>query len=93
VIYDLYKLFIKFFYYSICLYIGKKSYDSLCTVSAKFSQELEQLKIQGYKALNDTIWLVELFFSEDWKFVALALGVNVPTSNYFCLYCNCHKDQ
>ncbi|PKY59254.1 hypothetical protein RhiirA4_514775 [Rhizophagus irregularis] len=49
--------------YSICLYIGKESYDSLSTVSAIFSQELEQLKTNGYKASNNTIWPVEFFFS------------------------------
>ncbi|GBC26306.2 ribonuclease H-like domain-containing protein [Rhizophagus irregularis DAOM 181602=DAOM 197198] len=48
--------------YSICLYIGKESYDSLSTVSAIFSQELEQLKTNGYKASNNTIWPVEFFF-------------------------------
>ena len=75
------------------MYIGKESYDSLSTVSAKFSHELEQLKTNGYKAPNDIIWPVELFFSGDWKFVALVLGINAATSNYFCLYCNCHKDE
>ncbi|RIA84059.1 hypothetical protein C1645_742608 [Glomus cerebriforme] len=79
--------------YSICLYLGKESYDSLSTVSAKFSHELEQLKTNGYKDSNNTIWPVELFFSGDWKFVALVLGINAATSNYFCLYCNCHKDE
>ena len=79
--------------YSICLYIGKESYDSLSIVSAKFSHELEQLKINGYKDSNNTIWPIELFFSGDWKFVALVLGINAATSNYFCLYCNCHKDE
>ncbi|POG78942.1 hypothetical protein GLOIN_2v1766279, partial [Rhizophagus irregularis DAOM 181602=DAOM 197198] len=49
--------------YSICLYIGKESYDSLSTVSAIFLQELEQLKTNGYKASNNTIWPVEFFFS------------------------------
>ncbi|PKY48413.1 hypothetical protein RhiirA4_464003 [Rhizophagus irregularis] len=78
--------------YSICLYIEKESYNSLSTVSAKFSHELEQLK-EGYKASDGTIWPIELFFSGDWKFVALILGINAATSNYFCLYCNCHKDE
>jgi len=78
--------------YSICLYIGKESYNSLSTVSAKFSYELEQLK-NGYRDPSGTVWLIELFFSGDWKFVALVLVLNAATSNYFCLYCNCHKDE
>src|SRR5439155_9958213 len=82
-----------FVIYSICLYIGKESYDSLSTVSTKFSYELEQLKTNGYKDSNNTIWPVELFFSGDWKFVALVLGINATTSNYFCLYCNFHKNE
>jgi hypothetical protein len=64
----------------------------LSIVLAKFSHELKQLK-NGYKASDNTIWLIELFFSGDWKFVALVLGINAATSNYFCLYCNCHKDE
>ncbi|RGB40772.1 hypothetical protein C1646_752871 [Rhizophagus diaphanus] len=52
----------------------------------------EQLK-EGYRASDGTIWPIELFFSSDWKFVTLVLGINVATSNYFCLYCNCHKDE
>ncbi|PKK69179.1 hypothetical protein RhiirC2_781318 [Rhizophagus irregularis] len=48
-----------------CLYIGKESYNSLSIVSAKFSQELEQLKTNGYKDSNNTIWPIELFFSGD----------------------------
>ena len=82
-----------FVMYSICLYIGKESYDSLSTISAKFSHELEQLKINGYKDSNNTIWPVELFFSGDWKFLALVMGINAATSNYFCLYCDCHKNE
>jgi len=79
--------------YSICLYIGKESYDSLSIISAKFSHELEQLKINRYKDSNNTIWPIELFFSGNWKFVALVLRINATISNYFCLYCNCHKDE
>ncbi|CAG8559808.1 15657_t:CDS:2, partial [Funneliformis mosseae] len=79
--------------YSICLYIGKESYDFLSIVSIKFSHELEKLKTNRYKDSNNTIWPVELFFLGDWKFVALVMGINAATSNYFCLYCNCHKDE
>ncbi|PKK77956.1 hypothetical protein RhiirC2_706182 [Rhizophagus irregularis] len=79
--------------YSICLYIEKESYNSLSTVSAKFLHELKQLLKEGYRASDGTIWPIELFFSGDWKFVALILGINAAMSNYFCLYCNCHKDE
>ncbi|EXX56922.1 hypothetical protein RirG_211730 [Rhizophagus irregularis DAOM 197198w] len=49
--------------YSICLlYIEKESYNSLSTVSAKFSHELEQLLKEGYRASDGTIWPIELFF-------------------------------
>ena len=25
--------------------------------------------------------------------MALVLGINGPTSNYFCLWCDCHKNE
>ncbi|PKC13608.1 hypothetical protein RhiirA5_410390 [Rhizophagus irregularis] len=80
--------------YSICLYIEKESYNSLSTVSAKFLHELKQLLKE---ASDGTIWPIELFFSGDWKFVALILGINAAMSNYFCLmqksYAFCEINQ
>ncbi|CAG8783645.1 22047_t:CDS:2, partial [Cetraspora pellucida] len=38
-------------------------------------------------------WNVELYFSSDWKFLALCLGLNVTNATYFCPYCKCTKKE
>ena len=73
------------------MYIGKEKYEYLSLAVSQIINELDEIK-DGFKDRDDVIWPVELFFSGDWKFVAIVLGINATTSNYFCLYCNCHKD-
>ena len=77
---------------SILLYIGKEKYEYLSLAVSQIINELDEIK-DGFKDHDDVIWPVELFFSGDWKFIAIVLGINAATSNYFCLYCNCHKDE
>lgn len=89
----MYLLFINLYICSICLYIGHESYHYLHQVNKKFIHELNILKTHGFKDKSDFVWPVELYFSGDWKFLALVLGINAPTSNYFCLYCDCYKDE
>jgi hypothetical protein len=47
----------------------------------------------GFIDENDIHWKVEFWFTGDWKYMALVLGINGPTSNYFCLWCGCHKNE
>ena len=43
--------------------------------------------------INNTLWNFELFFSSDWKFLAICLGFNAANSNYFCPQCEIAKNQ
>jgi len=43
--------------------------------------------------INNILWNFELFFSSDWKFLAICLGFNAANSNYFCPWCKIAKNQ
>lgn len=73
--------------------MGKESYNSLKYIFQKFADELRELKYNGFMDNMGAVWPVEFFFSGDWKYLALALGINAANSNYFCLFCNCHENQ
>ncbi|GES85648.1 hypothetical protein GLOIN_2v1766279 [Rhizophagus clarus] len=77
--------------YSICLYLEKESYDSLSTVSAKFSHELEQLKTNRYKDSNNTIWpdvKIQCFFKKlnNWIIDELHLMLRISDVLFQCLF-------
>ncbi|CAH1770164.1 6915_t:CDS:1 [Entrophospora sp. SA101] len=57
-----------------------------------FLDELRSLKNDGLK-ISGVLWKFELYFSADWKFLAICLGLNGPTANYFCPWCLCSKHQ
>ncbi|RHZ85686.1 hypothetical protein Glove_62g41 [Diversispora epigaea] len=38
-------------------------------------------------------WKIELYFSSDWKFLAICLGLNAANSKYFCPWCEISKEQ
>jgi hypothetical protein len=76
---------------SILLYIGKEKYEYLSLAVSQFINELGEIK-DGYKDHENTIWPVEFFFSGDWKFMALIMGIKAANSNFFCLYCECSKE-
>ncbi len=76
---------------SILLYIGKEKYEYLSLAVSQIINELDEIK-DGFKDHDDVIWPVELFFSGDWKFMALVMGIKAANSNFFCLYCECPKE-
>ncbi|RHZ49459.1 hypothetical protein Glove_520g20 [Diversispora epigaea] len=75
--------------YSICLYIGKETYEILDRVGKIFALQLMDLKQNGIIDEDGNHWPIEFFFSGDWKFLYIIMGLNAPNSNYFCLYCEC----
>ena len=53
---------------------------------------MQSLKDDGL-VVSGILWKFELYFNADWKFLAMCLGLNGPTSKYFCPWCLCSKDQ
>ncbi len=81
-----------FFFFSICLYIGKENYESLSKIGQLFQHQLFDLQNNGIYDKDGIHWPIELFFSDDWKFMYIIMGLNAPNSKYFCLYCNCESN-
>ncbi|UZO15791.1 uncharacterized protein OCT59_007206 [Rhizophagus irregularis] len=57
-----------------------------------FINELKSFKENGLE-VSGILWKFELYFSSDWKFLAICLGLNGLTANYFCPWCCCSKNQ
>ncbi|CAH1771169.1 11965_t:CDS:2, partial [Entrophospora sp. SA101] len=79
--------------HSICIYIGKENKNSLQLAWSYFTDEIKDIKSNGYIDPDNFHWDVEFFISADWKFLQLVHGIKAPTSEYFCLYCDCSKFQ
>lgn len=80
------------YHYTTVLYPGTENYHTLEFILNPFLDELESLKDNGLEVAG-ILWNFELYFSSDWKFLAICLGLNGPTSNYFCPWCSCSKHQ
>ncbi|RHZ68619.1 hypothetical protein Glove_294g123 [Diversispora epigaea] len=79
--------------YCICLYIGHENYNDLMKIGKLFQHQLSDLQDNGIIIDKDNVhWNIELFFSGDWKFIYIIMGLNAPNSKFFCLYCNCSSE-
>ncbi|RIA94186.1 hypothetical protein C1645_818476 [Glomus cerebriforme] len=81
------------YHYTTVLYPGIEKYEILEIMMAPLIQELDELKNNGL-IINGIIWNFELYFSSDWKFLAICLGFNAPNSKFFCPWCQiskCHQ--
>ncbi|GBB89402.1 hypothetical protein RclHR1_16080004 [Rhizophagus clarus] len=76
----------------ICLYVGREKYEDLAKIGKLFQHQLFDLQNNGIYDKDGNHWPVELFFSGDWKFMYIIMGLNAPNSKYFCLYCNCQSE-
>ncbi|RHZ76518.1 hypothetical protein Glove_196g69 [Diversispora epigaea] len=57
-----------------------------------FQHQLSDLQDNGIIDKDNVHWNIELFFSGDWKFMYIIMGLNAPNSKFFCLYCNCSSE-
>lgn len=80
------------YHYTTVLYPGTEKYSTLKFILDPLINELRSLKENGLE-VAETLWNFELYFSADWKFLAICLGINGPTSKFFCPWCSCSKDQ
>ncbi|CAG8831321.1 28922_t:CDS:1, partial [Gigaspora margarita] len=55
-----------------------------------FINGLKDLKINGLEVAN-ILWQFEFYFSSDWKFLAICLGLNAANSKHFCAWYLCYK--
>src|SRR5205085_8495844 len=79
-------------HYTTVLYPGTENYEILEIATRSFTQELNDIKNNGL-IINEVHWNFEIFFSADWKFLAICLGFNAPNSNHFCPWCQVSKNS
>ena len=80
------------YHYTTILYPGTENYNTLKFILNPFLNELQSFKENGLEVAG-ILWKFELYFSADWKFLAICLGLNGPTSKYFCPWYLCSKEQ
>ena len=54
-----------------------------------FAVQLADLKESGIIDGDGVHWPIKFYFSGDWKFTYIIMGLNAPNSEYFCLFCEC----
>ncbi|RHZ83410.1 hypothetical protein Glove_94g12 [Diversispora epigaea] len=79
------------YHFTVILYPGNENYETLQKVIEPMISELNDLSIHGLKDLTGKVWTIILYFSSDWKFLAIILGFNSANSKYFCPWCLCTK--
>ena len=76
------KLFESNFHYTTVLFPGTETYSTIKVAANGLVKELQELNSTGM-IIDNVHWNFELFFSSDWKFLAICLGFNAANSNYF----------
>ncbi len=89
---DKQNIFVPDRHYTTVLFPRSEKYEILETMMSPFIQELDILKSDGL-VVDGICWNFELYFSSDWKFLAICLGLNSPNSNYYCPWCQVSKSN
>ena len=80
------------YHHTVVLYSGSENYKSLDISTALFRDELRELTEIGMN-INGINWMFNLYFSSDWKFLAICLGFNSANSLFFCPWCTVSKKE
>ncbi|RHZ85835.1 hypothetical protein Glove_59g63 [Diversispora epigaea] len=80
-------------HYTILLYPGIEKYEVLHNTLEQIILELKILKDKGLKDNQGREWKIGLYFSSDWKFLSICLGINSANSKYFCPWCEISKEK
>ena len=86
-------------YLEICLFTGNH-----CLVVLKESEDYDSMKIglsdlrKEVKSLEsitvgEHTFAIEYFMGGDWKFLAMATGLDSASSTFACIWCKCPADQ
>ncbi|KAF0470062.1 hypothetical protein F8M41_025426 [Gigaspora margarita] len=78
-------------HHTIVIYSDIEKYELLKSATQPLVNELNELQQSGFVDKNGINWLINLYFSSDWKFLALCLGINMANSINFCPWCQCKK--
>ncbi|CAG8757775.1 13269_t:CDS:1 [Cetraspora pellucida] len=78
------------YHHTVILYPRVEKYEPLEFILNLLINDLRDLKNNGLNIAN-TLWHFGLYFSSNWKFLAICLGLNSANSNHFCAWCLCSK--
>ncbi|CAG8497504.1 2729_t:CDS:2 [Scutellospora calospora] len=77
-------------HHTLVIYPGIEKYEILETALVLLIKDLEEIRNEFYDN-EGRKWAIKLYFSADWKMLALCLGHKAANSDYFCLWCDCCK--
>ncbi|CAG8534028.1 2289_t:CDS:2 [Scutellospora calospora] len=89
---DLGNIFKPDYHHTLILYPGIECYESLEIALSILISDLNSIK-NCYIDKQGRQWQIKLYFSADWKMLALCLGHKAANSNHFCLWCHCNKNE
>lgn len=84
-------IFLPDHHYSLVLYSGIEKYEYLQKALHRLIEELDDIDKNGFIDSIGQKWRITIYFSSDWKFLSICLGINNATANYFCPWCLCSK--
>ncbi|CAG8810495.1 14613_t:CDS:2, partial [Gigaspora margarita] len=79
-------------HFTLIIYPGVEKYSILQIAMKSLRAELEDIK-NGFIDKEGRYWNIKLYFSADWKFMAICLGHKAANSAEYCLWCPIHKSQ
>jgi len=80
-------------HYCLVLYSGIEKYEHLKNALNHLMNELEDIDKNGFIDSDGLKWKTILYFSSDWKFLSICLGINHATATHFCPWCLCSKSD
>ncbi|CAJ0900386.1 7216_t:CDS:2 [Entrophospora sp. SA101] len=84
-------IFLPDHHYSLVLYSGIEKYEYLQKALHQLIEELDDIDKNGFIDSIGQKWRITIYFSSDWKFLSICLGINNATANHFCPWCLCSK--
>jgi len=79
--------------HTLALARGKEDREAIELLMNELRPTLESVAREGIRRRDGVVVAVEFVFCADWKFTALAFGLNAPSAKYFCIWCDCKKEQ
>ena len=78
--------------HTVCIIRGPENYDSLSTSLKDVIEEITEIHESGLE-IDTTTYAIHFYLGADWKFLAMACGIDAANSTHACVWCTCSKDD
>ena len=78
--------------HTVCIVKGPEDYDSLSTSLKNVIDEISDIHEQGLDVDSKT-YTIHFYLGADWKFLAMACGIDAANSTHACVWCTCSKED